>query len=128
MRINFNAEIKGLKGEDILGDPLIPAEQLSVLVMSDRGESVKSAREAFQLTALVERIAVAKGPIDVSEEEVTLLETVLDNALKGKVFDKDGAVIGGKVSTFLAGRLYGILEGQASSSKATKKGKNQGGD
>lgn len=103
MRIDFNVEIKTLKEEEVLGGPLIAADQLSNLVVIDRGESAATGREAFQLNALMEKIACAKEPIDVSANDLTLLQKVLDNALANH-----------RISTFIVGRLFGILDGQTS--------------
>ena len=101
MNIDFNVEIKGLNGEAIPGDKIIAAEQLSNLTLSDRG-AAKTAREAYQINGLMQRIACAKEPVDVSEDEIKLLEKMLDSAISQKT-----------VSTFLVGRLFGILEGKS---------------
>jgi len=98
MKIDFTVEIKGLKGEAIPGEKIIAADQFANLVMTDRGESAKTAREAFILNGLMTVIACADGPVELSDVQVTLLETVLTNALVSK-----------RVSTFLVGRLYGLL-------------------
>lgn len=113
MKIDFGVEILGLDGKEILGEPIIAADQFCSLILGDRGESVDDARAAFRLNSLGERIAISKESIKLSKDEVELLETVLDHALEKN-----------RVSTFLAGRLFGILDGQASSGKATKKGED----
>jgi len=99
MKINLNVEIKNLDGSAIIGGPLIAAEQLANLVIADRGASVDTARGAYQLNFLVERIAVSKEPVDLSTDDIKLIKKVLDAAVKQK-----------NTSTFLVGRLYGILE------------------
>ena len=99
MNINFNAHILDLKGKEIEGGPIVAADQIATLVLSDKGASVETAREADKLNALVERIACAEEPVDLSTDEIKLLHKVLDNAVKAH-----------NVSTFLVGRLYGILE------------------
>ena len=99
MKINLNVEIKNLDGSAIIGGPLIAAEQLANLVVADRGASVDTALGAYQLNFLVGRIAVSKEPVDLSTDDITLLHKVLDSAVKQK-----------NTSTFLVGRLYGILE------------------
>ena len=101
MRIDFNVEIKNLKGEEVLGGPLMATEQLCNLAIGDRGETAATGMEAYKLNALMERIACADGPVDLSPDDVTLLKKLLDNALGSH-----------RVSTFLVGRLSGILEGQ----------------
>ena len=101
MNIDFNVEIKGLNGKKIPREKIIAAEQLSNLVLSDRGGAAKTAREAYQINGLMQRIACATKPVDVTEDEIKLLEKVLDSAISQKT-----------VSTFLVGRLFGILEGK----------------
>jgi len=101
MKVNLNQDILGLDGKKIPGEPLIAADQLAALVLQDRGGSAETARDAYRLNAIVERIACAKGEVNLEEEEVELLQTVLDNALAAK-----------QTSTFLVGRLYGILDGK----------------
>lgn len=101
MKIDLTQEIVGLDGKKIQGQPLIAAEQLAALVLADRGESVKTALEAYKLNALMEKIALAKGEINLEDDQIELLKKVLEGALKSK-----------NVSTFLVGRLFGILEGE----------------
>ena len=101
-KINFDAHILNLHNREIEGGPVIAADQVASLVLADRGASVDTARGAYQLNALVERIACAKGPIDLTEDEIKLLKKVLGAAVKSK-----------NTSTFLVGRLYGILESSA---------------
>ena len=99
MKINFQTEIKDLKGDEILGGPILAADQLCGIALADKGASVETARDAYRLNGLMEQIATAKGEIEISDEEITLLKNMLDNAIKGK-----------QASTFLVGRLYGLLE------------------
>ena len=99
MKIDFNSHILDLHGNEIEGGPVIAADQIASLVLSDRGASVDSARGAYQLNALVEKVSCAKEPIDLSADDIKLLRKVLDAAVASK-----------NASTFLVGRLYGILE------------------
>lgn len=98
MKLDPNAHILGLDGKEIPGGPIIVADQLANLVLSDRGESAGTAREAYQLNALIEKIATAQEPVALIDTEVKLLKRVLDSAIKSK-----------RISTFLVGRLYGLL-------------------
>ena len=98
MKIDLNVIITGLKGEKIEGGAIVAADQLANIAMTDRGESAKDARTAYKLNGLMEKIALAKKEVDLSQEEIDLLITLLDNAMKAK-----------RVSTFLVGRLYGLL-------------------
>ena len=99
MKINFDVHILDLHNREIEGGPIIAADQIATLVLSDRGASVDTARGAYRLNALVERIACATEPIDLTEDDIKLLRKVLDAAVASK-----------NASTFLVGRLYGILE------------------
>jgi len=99
MKVNLNVTILGLDGKKVPGEKIIASEQLANLVMADHGESVDKAIEAFQLNGLMERIALAKKEVELSDKEIALLEKVLDGAIEGK-----------RANTFLVGRLYGILE------------------
>ena len=99
MKINFDSHILDLHGKEIEGGPMIAADQVASLVLADRGASVDTARGAYQLNFLVERIAVSKEPVDLSTDDITLLHKVLDAAVASK-----------NASTSLVGRLYGILE------------------
>ena len=102
MKVDLNIEIKNLDGSAIIGGPLIAAEQLAGLVIADRGASVDTALGAFNLNTLMGHIAVSKEPVDLSTDDITLLHKVLDAAVASK-----------NASTFLVGRLYGILESSA---------------
>jgi len=99
MKIDFNSHILDLHGNEIEGGPVIAADQVASLVLADRGASVDTARSAYQLNFLVGRIAVSKEPVDLSTDDIKLLRKVLDAAVASK-----------NASTFLVGRLYGILE------------------
>lgn len=96
-----NKCIMGFDGKKVSDQPLIVSEQLCALAMLDRGKAATTAKEAYILTSLMQRIATAKKPISLIDGEVKLLKKVLDNALASKQ----------NISTFLVGELYGELEG-----------------
>jgi len=98
MKIDFTVEIKSLKGEVIPGEKIIAADQFANIVMADRGACAQTAKEAFMINGAVTTIACATGPVELSDGQITLLESVLTNALRSK-----------QVNTFLVGRLYGLL-------------------
>jgi len=102
MKVDLNVEIKNLDGSEIIGGPIMAVEQLANLVVADRGASVDTALGAFKLNSLMGRIACSKEPVDLSADDITLLHKVLDSAVQQK-----------NTSTFLVGRLYGILEGNS---------------
>lgn len=102
MKIDFTEPIKeniqGQNFKDVEQNPIVPADQLANLVYLDRGQIAKTAKEAYQLNSLMERISCSEGAIEINDRERKLLEKVLDAGLKNEM-----------LNSFLAGRLYGLI-------------------